>query len=462
MFKRAINTGVLLALLSLLVFTSLPQAETAISEETAASKETVASSDTDAKADRSPGAIHYVKVDGVVNPVMSEYLIKSMKNAADDGAEMVVIQLDTPGGLDLSMRDIIKAMLASEVPVVVYVGPSGARAASAGVFMLYASHVAAMAPGTNTGSAHPVAMGGGGGGDKEADETMMQKVENDAVAYIKSIAKKKGRNAEWAEKAVRESVNVTAEEALKLGVIEIIAEGRAELMEALNGRTVETVIGERKLKTAGAEIKEVEMNMRFRILKAIANPNVAYVLMMIGMIGIYFELSNPGAILPGVVGAICLILAFYAFQTLSVNYAGIALIGLAAVFFIAEIKVTSFGLLSLAGVVSLLLGSLMLFDSPLPFMRLSLSVLLPTVLIVSAFCIGAMMLAIRIYRRTPVSGMEGFVGREGEATSDVGPEGGKVYLSGEYWNATSDEAIKEGDKIKVVEIKGLNIKVVRL
>src|SRR3989304_130443 len=239
--------------------------------------------------------VQYIKTEGIVNPVMAEFLTRSIDRAAEEGAEAVVIQLDTPGGLDLSMRDIVKTILASDVPVVVYVAPAGSRAASAGVFMTYAAHVAAMAPGPNIGSAHPVAMGG-----QEVDETMMAKVENDAVAYIKGIAAKRGRNAEWAEEAVRKSVNITAEEALSLGVIDMLAATSTELMEKLDGREVDLAAGARTLKTKEAVIKEVEMNLRDRKPDAISNPNVAYILMMIGLLGLYFELSSPGAILPGV------------------------------------------------------------------------------------------------------------------------------------------------------------------
>src|SRR3990170_5819815 len=259
--------------------------------------------------------VHYLTVDGIVNPVMSEFVVKSIQGAQKENAEAVVIQLDTPGGLDLSMRDIVKAILSSDIPIIMYVAPAGSRAASAGVFLTYAAHIAAMAPGTNIGSAHPVAMGG-----EKMDETMMKKVENDAVAYITGIATKRHRNAEWAEKAVRESVNVPAEEALKLKVIDLIAPDKKTLLEAIDGRKVEDLGGRRIIKAAKAEVKDIEMGLRHRILNAITNPNVAYILMMIGLLGLYFELSNPGLILPGVVGAICLVLAFYAFQTLSVNY----------------------------------------------------------------------------------------------------------------------------------------------
>jgi membrane-bound serine protease (ClpP class) len=401
------------------------------------------------------GDIHYLTVDGIVNPVMSEFVVKSIQGAQKENAEAVVIQLDTPGGLDLSMRDIVKAILSSDIPIVVYVAPAGSRAASAGVFITYAAHIAAMAPGTNIGSAHPVAMGG-----EKMDETMMKKVENDAVAYIKGIATKRHRNAEWAEKAVRESVNVPAEEALKLKVIDLIAPDKKALLEAIDGKKVEALSGEKILKTAKAEIKEIEMGLRHRILNAITNPNVAYILMMIGLIGLYFELSNPGLILPGVVGAICLVLAFYAFQTLSVNYAGLLLIGLAALFFIAEIKVMSYGLLTVAGIVALTLGSLMLFESPLPFMRVSLWVILPTVISITVIFFGAMYYALKIRHKKPVSGAEGLVDEACIANTDIAKEG-KVFINGEYWDAWSDEPIKSGEKVRVVEVVGLKLKVAK-
>ena len=403
------------------------------------------------------GAVYYIKAEGIVNPVMAEFLIKTMKKAEAEGAEAVVIQLDTPGGLDLSMRDIVKAILSSEVPVVVYVAPAGSRAASAGVFIAYAAHIAAMAPGTNIGSAHPVSMG-----SEKMDKEMEKKVTNDAVAYIKSIAGKRKRNAEWAEKAVRESVNITAEEAVRIKVIDLMAPGREELLKAIDGRKVEVVSGLKTLKLRDAEIRDVEMNLRFRVLNAISNPNVAYILMMIGIMGLYFELSNPGSILPGVVGAICLVLAFYAFQTLSLNYAGLLLIGLAFIFFIVELKVVSYGLLTIAGLVSLVLGSLMLFDSPLPFMRLSLWVMLPAVLAILAVVLVAMYYALLMHRRRPVSGAEGLIGEEGSALDDIPVGGGgKVFVGGEYWDAETEEALKKGDKIKVVSLKGLTLKVTR-
>ncbi|MCL4873158.1 nodulation protein NfeD [bacterium] len=401
--------------------------------------------------------ILYVKAEGVVNPVMAGYLLDNFEDAAERDAEAVVIQLDTPGGLDLSMRDIVKAMLASEVPVVVYVAPAGSRAGSAGVFMTYAADIAAMAPGTNIGSAHPVSMGG------EMDETMAEKVENDAVAYIKGIAAKRGRNAEWAELAVRESKNITAEEALKLGVINILAAGRDELIQKLDGMKVDTITGERALSTSGSRVVEVEMDLRYRILGAISNPNVAYILMILGLIGIYFELSNPGAVYPGVIGAVSLILAFYAFQTLPVNYAGFILIGLGVVFFILELMIVSYGLLAIAGVVSLFFGSLMLFDSPAPYFRISIWVILPAVILMTAVVIWAMLYAVRVHRRRPVSGADLLVGSVGVASGDFGGDEkeGSVYVEGEYWNAVSDVPVKDGEKVRVVEVRGLLLKVTK-
>lgn len=402
------------------------------------------------------GNIHYLNVDGIVNPVMSEFITKGIQDAVKENAEAVVIQLDTPGGLDLSMRDIVKAILSADVPVIVYVAPAGSRAASAGVFITYAAHIAAMAPGTNIGSAHPVAMGG-----EKMDETMMKKVENDAVAYIKGIATKRHRNAEWAEKAVRQSVNVPAEEALKLKVVDLIAQDKKALLEAIDGKKVEVVSGEKILKTAKAEIKDIEMGLRHRILNAITNPNVAYILMMIGLAGLYFELSNPGLILPGVVGAICLVLAFYAFQTLSVNYAGLLLIGLAVLFFIAEIKVMSYGLLTVAGIIALTIGSLMLFESPLPFMQVSLWVILPMVISITVIFLGAMYYGLRIRHKKPISGIEALIDEIGAANTDIEKEG-KVFISGEYWDAWSDAPIKAGEKVKVIEVSGFRLKVIKI
>ena len=302
-----------------------------------------------------------ITVNGVINPASAEYIGKSIKRANEQKAEAVVIELDTPGGLDTSMRDIVKNIIGSEVPVIVYVSPSGARAASAGVFITLAAHVAAMSPGTNIGSAHPVGVG------EKMDKVMSEKVTNDAAAYIKSLAEKTGRNAKWAEDAVRKSVSATEEEALKLKIIDFVSDDLNVLLSTIDGKKVKTVAGERILKTAHVNVVREEMSLRHKILNVITDPNVAYMLMLLGFYGLFFELTNPGAIFPGVMGGICLILAFYAFQTLPVNYAGLLLIILAIILFILEIKIISHGVLTIGGVIAMLLGSLMLFESPGPF-----------------------------------------------------------------------------------------------
>ncbi len=394
-----------------------------------------------------------VPVDDPITPVLAEYLIKSIEEAEEAEAACIIIQIDTPGGLDLAMRDIIKKILAAEVPVVVYVAPGGARAASAGALITLAAHVAAMAPGTNIGAAHPVALGGG-----KMDEEMAAKVENDAAAYIESIAVKRKRNKEWAIQAVRESVSISEEEALKKNVIDMTAESLDELIEKIHGRDVETARGVVKLDTKEARITYKEMGMRENILKALANPNIAYILFLAGLAGLYFEFSNPGAIFPGVIGGMSLILAFYSMQTLSANYAGVLLILLGVVLFVIELKVVSYGLLTIGGIIALTLGSLMLFDSPLPYMRVSLAVILPTVCLVSAVFILAITLVVKGQRRRVTTGSEGIVGMEGVAQSDVF-SAGKVFVHGEYWNACSDAQIPKGAAIRVTGIEGMVLKV---
>jgi len=392
-------------------------------------------------------------MEGVINPVSSEYLTKALARADELHAQALVIRLDTPGGLSTSMREMIKAIVGSEVPVVTYVSPSGARAASAGLFITIASHVAAMAPGTNIGAAHPVEMGGG-----EMDEVMKAKVENDSAAYIRSLAEKRGRNADWAEKAVRESVSVSESEALKLGVIDLEADNLNDLLDKIDGRTVSTAYGDVTLRTKDAEVVNFGMGWRLDFLKAISNPEVAYILMMLGMLGIYLELSHPGLIVPGVVGGIALLIAFYSLNTLPVNYAGLGLIILGLLMFILEIKVTSFGMLTVAGVICLILGSIMLIDSPLPYMRISISVILPMVAGVSAFAVVLIRLAVRSHRSKVSTGAEGIVGLTGEAVEDLDPEG-SVYVQGAYWKAHSDEPVKKGGKVVVSAIEGLELKV---
>ena len=399
-------------------------------------------------------AFDVITVDAAITPAVSEYIIKSIEESYSARSQGLIILLDTPGGLDLAMRDIIKATLNSPIPVILFVHPSGARAASAGVMITMAAHVAAMTPGTNIGAAHPVAMGVGG----KMDETMAKKIENDAVAYAVSIANKKGRNAEWVEDAVRKSVSITAEEALTLNVIDIVANDVTELLDKIDGKTITLPSGDVTFKSKGALINEKTMGLRERILTTLSDPNIAYLLLMIGLAGLYFEFAHPGAILPGVVGGISLILSFFAMQTLPVNYAGILLIIFGIILFIAEIKVVSHGMLTVAGIICLVLGSLMLFESPIPAMRVSLRVMIPTIAIVSLFFVGVISLAVKAQMRKPATGMEGMIGKEGKAITGV-YEDGKVFIKGEVWNASSGDAIEEGEPVRVIGVKGLNLTV---
>jgi membrane-bound serine protease (ClpP class) len=396
------------------------------------------------------GEVYVVKVAGTINPGLAEYLIRSMEQASREEAACLVIQLDTPGGLALSMRSIVMAMLSSQVPVVVYVSPSGARAASAGVMITLAADIAAMAPGTNMGAAHPVNLG-----QKEMDGTMAEKVVNDMVAYTKSIAEKRGRNSDWAEKAIRESVSVTEKEALELNVIDLIAKDLDDLLEKIDGRDVKD---KGTLHTKGVNRVVLTESLRDKILKTLSDPNIAYILMMIGLAGLYFELSHPGAIFPGVIGAMSLILAFFAFQTLPVNYAGVLLIGLAIVLFVLEMKVASYGLLSLGGVISLFLGSLMLFEGTAPGMGLSWRVLVPTVVMISGFFVAVAGLVFRSQVSKPRTGDKGLVGEVGVAKSSLEPEG-KVFVHGELWNAVAPGRIESGAKVRVVGVDRLLLRV---
>lgn len=393
-----------------------------------------------------------INAEGVVNPVMAEYISASIDDAVKEKAALLVIKLDTPGGLDTSMRTIVKKITASEVPVAVYVSPTGARAASAGVFITLSAHIAAMSPGTNIGAAHPVGVG------EKMDKTMSEKAANDAAAYIKSIAEKRGRNSEWAEKAVRESVSVTENEALKLKIIDLISPDIKTLLDTIDQKVVETSEGKHTLKTKGANIRYRDMSVRHKILDFISDPNVAYLLMLLGFYGIFFEMTNPGAIFPGVFGAISLILAFYSFQTLPVNYAGLLLIILAVILFILEIKIISHGVLTIGGLIAMTIGSLMLFESPLPFLKLSVKVILPGVIITTLFFFLTIKLALKAYHQKPVTGSEGLVGSEGKAKTDIYNEG-MVFVHGEIWKAWSDEPIKAGAKVVVEKVDHLRVKV---
>ncbi len=399
--------------------------------------------------------VKVARLDGVIDPVAAEFVDNAIKDASKSNAAALVIMLDTPGGLESSMRKIVKEILASPVPVITYVAPSGARAASAGTFIFFASPVAAMAPGTNIGAAHPVGMGGG-----NLTGTMAKKVENDAAAFIRSLADRYGRNADWAEEAVRKSVSVSEEDAVKLHVADMAADNLPDLLKELDGRRVLTANGAVILHTKNARVEYIEPGTRLKILSVITDPNIAYVLMLLGIIGIFFELSNPGLILPGVIGGISLVLAFYAFSTLPVNYAGFLLIALAIIMFVAEIKIPSYGMLTVGGVISLLLGSLMLINTSVPYMRISLGVLLPSVLVISGFFFILVRTGIKSRRYGHTTGRESLVGMAAEARTDI-PVGGEgdVFLQGAHWRAVSDVEVKAGENVRVLEVTGLRLRV---
>jgi membrane-bound serine protease (ClpP class) len=393
-----------------------------------------------------------IELEGTINPGTAQFVTKGLKLAESDKHALVIIRLDTPGGLDSSMRTIVKSILNSSLPIVVYVAPRGARAASAGVMITVAAHIAAMAPQTNIGAAHPVSAGG-----KEINKTMSEKVVNDMVAYVRSIAKERGRNQEWVEKAIRESVSITADVAVREKVVDLVAKDIDDLLALLDGRNITLNNDTLTLKTKGIGLVYVSPGWRDRILNTISNPNIAYILMMIGMAGLYFELSHPGAIFPGVVGAISLILAFFAFQTLPVNYAGLLLIALAIIFFIAEIKVSSYGLLSVAGLISLTLGSVMLFEN----VGVSLKLMMPTIVLIGGFFVVIAFLAFRAYKGKPTSGMEGLIGETGAVEETIDPVG-LIFAHGEYWKATSNEVIEEGENVRIIGSKGLKLIVKRV
>ena len=397
-----------------------------------------------------------VKIEGAINPVVAEFVANEIRSANTSSEELIVIRMDTPGGLDTSMRKIIKAIQSSKIPVASFVSPGGSRAASAGTFITIASHIAAMEPGTNIGAAHPVnLMGGGTGGQAKV---MEDKVVNDASAYIRSLAEKRGRNTHWAELSVRKSVSVSAEEAKRLNVIDLVAANLDSLVLALDKREVKLGGSIITLNTAEKNITFKEMNSRQRILDIIASPNVAYVLMMLGLVGLYFELSNPGLILPGVVGSVSLVLALYAMQTLPINYAGLLLIILGVVLLIAEVNVMSYGLLAMSGAISIFLGSIMLIDSDDPAMQISKMILYPTLGMTFLFSIGSIYLAKKAHQLVTTTGMEGLLGEVGVVKETLNLEG-RVLIHGEMWKAESDTVISVGEKVSVEVVKGLKIKV---
>jgi membrane-bound serine protease (ClpP class) len=397
--------------------------------------------------------VNVIRVESVISPSAADYIVTAIKQTEKDKAAALVIELDTPGGLDTSMRVIIKEMLAAERPIVVYVAPSGARAASAGAFITMAAHIAAMAPGTNIGAAAPVAMGG------QMDKTMEKKVTNDAAAYIRTIAEKRGRPIDLAEEWVRKATAKTETEALKAKLIDVVSPKLDDLLQSIDGRVVTTAAGKVKIETKGATVNRSEMNLREKILRIVTDPTIAYLLLLLGLAGLYFEFSTPGAILPGVLGGICLILALYAFQQLPINYAGVLLILLAIVMFIAEIKVISHGILTLGGIAALIMGSMMLIDSSVPGMRIPLTAILLTTGATAGFFLFVVGAGIKALQRKTTTGSEGIIGEVGVVRSRLAPRG-QVFLCGELWNAESEEPVEAGDSVRVTKVEGLTLKVV--
>ncbi|MBP9826728.1 MAG: nodulation protein NfeD [Thermoanaerobaculia bacterium] len=402
---------------------------------------------------RPPITVVHLRLRSILQPVAQQFLVEALADADRNGAALLVVELDTPGGLLSSTREISTAMLGAATPVVVYVAPSGAQAASAGFFLLMAADFAAMAPGTNTGAAHPV-----GGQGETIEGVMGEKVEQDAAATIRALAGRHGRNVALAEEAVVESRSFTDQEALAQGLVDVVASDLAQLLLALEGRTWEKAGRKGTLALSGARISEVEMSPLQRMLAAIVHPNIAYLLMSIGFLGIYFELAHPGAVLPGVVGAIALVLGLYALSVLPVNLAGVGLILLALVFFIAEIKVTSYGLLAVGGIIALVLGSLLLFRDLDPALRLSRG-LVATTALVAALLVGFLaVLAARAQRSPVFAGKGGLEGELGRAIEDLDPAG-RVFVHGEIWNADAEAPVRAEQSVRVVGVDGLRLKV---
>jgi membrane-bound serine protease (ClpP class) len=404
-------------------------------------------------------AVHTIEIRGIINPPAADYLERALREAAEEQASLVIVEIDTPGGLDTSMRQMMRAILASPVPVVVYVGPSGARAASAGLFLLASAHVAAMAPGTNTGAAHPVSLGG------EADEVTSAKAVNDAAATIRALAAERGRNTEWVERAVRESVSITADEALELGVIEIVARDREDLLAQLDGRTVATVAGEVTLELEGATARDARMSFGERFLHAISHPDIAFILLSIGSIGIIAELYNPGSFIPGIIGAIALILAFFSLGNLPTNWAGVALMVLAVGLLIAELNTDGTGALGVGSVIAFLLGGLFLFQPirggfpPVaPTMRVSPALLIGATAAMAGLVFIVTTQVVRS-RKTPIqTGHEQFIGQLAQAREDLNPQG-RVWFQGQPWNATTvgGRLAPSGAEVRIVGLEGLTL-----
>ena len=428
-----------------------------------------------APAAESPGTVTVLEINGAIGPATSHYVVRGLNAASRGGSRLVVIEMDTPGGLDSSMRDIIRAILASPVPVATYVAPPGARAASAGTYILYASQIAAMAPATNLGAATPVSIGGeepappplpggktpagkGSGSEspKEPGTALERKVVNDAVAYIRGLAELRGRNADWAEQAVRGAASLTATDALKQKVIDIVARDLPELLAGIDGRDVR--VGDRtvKLATRDLTVERVVPDWRTELLAVITNPTVAYGLMLIGIWGLLLEGYNPGAVLPGVVGSICLLIALFAFQILSVNYAGLALVVLGTAMIIAEFFFPTYGSLGAGGLIAFIVGSLILFDTDVPGMHIARSLIAALATVGALIIAGIVYLATRSMRAPVATGTQGMVGDFAEVVADFSGKG-RVRYGGELWNARSDTALRAGDTARIVKVEGLTL-----
>jgi membrane-bound serine protease (ClpP class) len=402
------------------------------------------------RVDAGTEPVYLVRITGAISPGNADFLDSAIHKANAEDAGCLIVMLDTPGGLAESMRRMVMAIYESRIPVVVYVAPSGARAASAGVMITMAADVAAMAPGTHIGAAHPVNAGG-----KDLDKTMAEKVTNDMVAFVKSIAQKRERNIEWAEEAVRESVSVTETEALEKKIVDLVARDLDDLLAQISGLDIQ---GKEPVDFDPAKRIWIAESIRTRILKALSDPNIAYILMMIGLAGLYFELSHPGVILPGVIGSIALVLAFYSFQTLPVNTAGVLLILLALIFFIMEMKIASFGLLSVAGIISLLLGSVMLFDQAGGRIGISWTVMVPTISLVGGFFVAVAGLVFRSRTRRPMTGASGLVGETGVVKTPLTPTG-RIQVHGERWLARCRTPMTAGQRVRVTAVEGLMLEV---
>jgi membrane-bound serine protease (ClpP class) len=406
--------------------------------------------------DSSSAHVDWIAIDGSINPAVDDFIRESIARAKVNGARALIIQLDTPGGLLSSTRTIVKEMLGSPVPVMVYVAPSGAGAGSAGVFITMAAHIAAMAPGTNIGAAHPVASGG-----QEVKGVMGEKIENFTASFSETIARQRGRNAEWAIQAVRKSVSITEQEALKKNVIDIVAKDIDDLLAQADGRKVDLDGRKQALAVKGARVDRHQMSLKQRILNTIADPNISYLLLMAGILGLYMEFSHPGVIFPGVAGAICLLLAFASFQLLPINYTGLILMILGVALLVGEAFFPSFGVLGVGGTISLALGSLLLFDTQNADFGVDRSIVFTAVATLGSFVLAISYLVFHSQKSRPTLGLEGLLGEVGEVRGALSPTG-KVFVHGEYWNAQADGEIPVGEKVKVVGYDGMCLKVSRM